>query len=176
MFFSLARAQLHAQVCVPEPLRMSTIAERLLLLRGKTKQGEFANSLGINPNTLRSYENGRTSPNHEFLEQICVQFSVSPEWLLLGHGPIRPEDSETPQNELPQPMPHDEALRRLEARLDASENERRELGIENRQLHRDKAELLRENGELREKLARLEERKHRHDLTHGLPAEDSGVA
>src|SRR5574344_1354858 len=68
---------------------MSTLADRLLLVRGKAKQGAFARGLGVNPNTLRSYENGRSSPNQEFLERICVQFSVSAGWLVLGRGDMR---------------------------------------------------------------------------------------
>ncbi len=64
----------------------SSIAERLLQVRGAIRQGEFAKALGINPNTLRNYENGRVSPNNAILERICVQFSVNPAWLLLGTG------------------------------------------------------------------------------------------
>lgn len=71
-----------------ELLHMNTISERLLLLRGKTKQGDFAKALQINPNTLRNYENGRVLPNQEILERICVEFSVSAEWLLTGRGPM----------------------------------------------------------------------------------------
>ena len=67
---------------------MNTFAERLLLLRGKIKQNEFAKLLEINPNTLRSYENGLALPNQKLLESICVKFSVFPEWLLLGTGPM----------------------------------------------------------------------------------------
>lgn len=83
----ILRAKLYAKLkawnfCMP------TIAERLLLVRGKTKQGEFAKLLNINPNTLRNYENGRVTPNQEILERVCVQFSVLPEWLLLGTGPM----------------------------------------------------------------------------------------
>ena len=63
----------------------------------------------------------------------------------------------------------------MENKLETSEAERRELADENRQLHRDKEALLRENGELREKVARLEERKRRYELTHGFPAESSKV-
>lgn len=66
---------------------MKTIGERLLFVRGEMKQGAFAKALNINPNTLRNYESGRVSPNQDILERICVQFSVSPEWLLLGTGP-----------------------------------------------------------------------------------------
>lgn len=65
---------------------------------------------------------------------------------------------------------------KLEAKLEISEEERRELSAENRRLYQEKSILERENGDLREKVARLEERKRRHDLTHGIASEDSGVA
>lgn len=78
---------------------MSTIAERLLMVRGSAKQGEFAKALSINPNTLRNYENGRVLPNQDILERICVQFSVSPVWLLLGTGSMYSQ-GEVPQNEV----------------------------------------------------------------------------
>lgn len=73
----------------------STIAERFLMARGKMKQADFAKALGITPNSLRNYESGRVSPNHKVLERLCVQFSLSPAWLLLGQGPMRIID-ETP--------------------------------------------------------------------------------
>lgn len=148
---------------------MSTISERLLLLRGKTKQKEFARTLAINPNTLRSYENGRSSPNQELLEQICVQLSVSPEWLLLGRGPMRADPlAKNAEQEPPAPDSNPAApastcrqCEELRKALAGEQQERRELCAENRQLHRDKAELLREIGELRATVVRLEERAQR---------------
>lgn len=106
---------------------MSTIAERLLTLRGKAKQGEFAKLLGINPNTLRSYENGRSSPNQDFLEQICVQFSVSPEWLLLGRGTMdgKNGDSSCEHEDAQAESVPCARCARLEMRLEAVEGERR---------------------------------------------------
>ncbi len=68
-----------------------------------------------------------------------------------------------------------ERCTKLEGKLEATEAERRELAAETRQLHRDKELLLREIGELREKVARLEERKRRYELTHGLAVEDRDV-
>ena len=64
---------------------------------------------------------------------------------------------------------------KLENKLEKLELQRDEIADENRQLHRDKEALLRENGELREKVARLEERKRRYELTHGFPVESSKV-
>ena len=69
---------------------MITFAQRLLALRGATKQKIFAQELRINPNTLRAYEEGRSLPNQKVLERICVKYSVSPVWLLLGEGSVRP--------------------------------------------------------------------------------------
>ena len=165
---------------------MTTIAERFLLLRGKAKQGDFAKELGINPNTLRSYENGRSIPNQELLQQICVQFSVSPAWLLLGNGPMRTakasseETKEQPSipSSISEVTPHTDCLRctKLETKLEKVEIQRDDAIEENRQLHRDKAELLREMGELRATVARLEERKNRLAIASGMPSENSGVA
>ena len=63
---------------------MSSIAERILAVRGDTPQASFAKALEINPNTLRSYERGLAIPNQEVLARMCVKFSVNPAWLLLG--------------------------------------------------------------------------------------------
>lgn len=155
---------------------MDTLGKRIRVLRGKNSQVWLAKKLGIPPTTLSNYEHDKSELNFALIEAITTIFQVNTDWLLFGRGPMRPSDAETLQDDLSHPAPHDEALRRFESRLDALEDERRELNAENRQLHRDKAELLRENGELREKVARLEERKRRHDLTHGVPAEDSDVA
>lgn len=65
---------------------------------------------------------------------------------------------------------------KLEAKLEISEEERRELSAENRRLYQENSKLEKEKGELREKVARLEERKRGYERAHGLPAEDSDVA
>ena len=155
---------------------MNSLGSRIKIIRGTANQIQFSADMGIPQTNLSRYERDVSVPDLELLVRLADKYGVSLEWLIAGRGSMRPEGSESIPNELSQPVHHDEAVRRLEARLDASENERRELCAENRQLHRDKAELLRENGELREKVARLEERKRRHDLTHGMPSENSDVA
>ena len=74
----------------------SSIAERILTVRGTRKQGDFARELDVNPNTLRAYEKGRATPGQDFLERLAVKFSVNPEWLLLGRGDmhLRPNASD----------------------------------------------------------------------------------
>lgn len=153
---------------------MSTVAERFLILRGKAKQGAFADILGINPNTLRSYENGRSIPNQELLEKICVQFSVSPSWLLLGVGPMRSGDPAEQPMPATQPVvppvpglaPQATCQRcaKLEAELDIERQERRDLAAENRQ-------LWEKNAELRERLARYEERAIKPDMEEPDPGD-----
>lgn len=71
---------------------MSTIADRIIAVRGKMRQADFAEKIGINTNTLRNYENGRALPNQKVLESICVHFSVNSSWLLLGAGSIYVSD------------------------------------------------------------------------------------
>jgi phage repressor protein C with HTH and peptisase S24 domain len=46
----------------------------------------FAQQTGVSKNTLINYRDGATSPSADFLEKVCRDFSVSPQWLLLGQG------------------------------------------------------------------------------------------
>lgn len=152
---------------------MSTIAERLLLVRGKIKQGEFATLLDVNPNTLRSYENGRSCPNQEFLERVCVQFSVSAEWLLLGRGPMHigeAQPTNTPQPEQTQPSETTSTTtcarcERLEEELAEERRERRELSAELREVNAENRRLAKENNELIKENAELRKEKPEENLT-----------
>ncbi|HJB66944.1 MAG TPA: hypothetical protein H9768_11805 [Candidatus Mailhella merdavium] len=152
---------------------MQTLQERLTYIRGKQPRDIFAPSLGIKPTTWRNYELGATLPTSDALSAICNILKISPQWLLLGEGPIRTENvqatSPLPKHAsdtVPQAAcPH---CAELEEELKTERRERRELAAENRQ-------LWRENGELREKVARLEERKRRYELTRGLAVEDRDV-
>ena len=159
---------------------MSTVAGRLLQVRGKTKQGDFAKLLGINPNTLRTYENGRSLPNQDFLARVCVQFSVSPSWLLLGEGPMRVGEK-LPGTKVIAPQEKTSAKTErsnevLLALLAEVQRERQDLSKENQLLHKEKEVLLREIGDLRAQVARLEERKNRLAVVSEQPVANSGVA
>ena len=48
--------------------------------------GQLAKKAGVSKNTLINYRDGATSPTAEFLEFLCREFSVDPEWLLLGES------------------------------------------------------------------------------------------
>ncbi|MEG1609635.1 MAG: S24 family peptidase [Bilophila sp.] len=67
---------------------MTTIAERLIFLRGNATQMDFAERMGINVNTLRAYEKGRALPGYEVLESLCVKLEVSAAWILTGKGEV----------------------------------------------------------------------------------------
>ena len=94
----------------------------MLMLRGSTKQGTFAQELEVNPNTLRAYEEGRSLPNQDVLSRICVKLSVSPAWLLLGQGPMKaeaPATSPSAQDFLKESDSEFVAVSMVEARLSA---------------------------------------------------------
>ncbi len=181
LFLEKARVRNWRKSLRPELLHMNPIQERLRLVRGGTTQAEFASLNGLPLSTYSRYERGATAPDLDFLQSLCVKFDISPTWLLLGVGAMRatssPETPSLPHAHNPEPTPQAACAHcaELEEELKSERKERRELATETRQLHRDKELLLREIGELREKVARLEERKRRYELTHGLAVEDRDV-
>ncbi len=157
-------------------------SERLKIIRGDLTQAEFAAKLGIHKNTLGRYERGESEPDFSVCVNICSIFGVSPNWLLLGAGPVRESDvrEQAFQPEMPAAIPRMQDMcprcARLETKLESLDKDFREVIAENRQLHREKEEILRENGVLREKIARLEERKSRLAVASDQSAQNSGVA
>lgn len=159
---------------------MNDLAERLISLRTGLSRREFAKSLGITESTLRNYEKGASSPDAQFLAEICKKMRLSPEWLLFGTGSSRTADASSPKAEASMKTLSSECPRcdKLERDLELEKEERRELATDNRRLYREKEELhrekeqlmrekeqlLRENGALREKLARLEAEHARHSV------------
>ena len=87
---------------------MSSIADRLVFLRGSATQAEFADRVGINVNTLRGYEKGRALPGYEVLESLCSKLNVSPGWILTGQGNVLQEAPFSGLNETPRPLPQPE--------------------------------------------------------------------
>ena len=159
---------------------MNTFGDRLRIIRGKQSQADFSAILGIPQVTLGNYERGRNQPRFELIEKICSLFEINVSWLLFGKGAMHLDDIRSPllhseSSQVSAPEAACTCCTKLENKLEKLELQRDEVVAENRQLHRDKEALLRENGELREKVARLEERKRRDELTHGFPAESSKV-
>lgn len=42
--------------------------------------------------TVRRYMLGSASPRVDFIAAVCERFNVSADWLVMGVGPMRPED------------------------------------------------------------------------------------
>lgn len=175
---------------------MNDLAERLVALRRGLSRREFAKNLGITESTLRNYEKGASSPDAQFLANICKKMAISPEWILFGIGPTRTTDAPRKKDEVIVETSSRECPRcaKVERELELEREERRELAVETRKLYRekeelhlakeqllrekeaDKAELLREIGDLRAKVARLEASKNRLAGASGIHSENSGVA
>ena len=150
----------------------TSLPNRLKLIRNGMPQTEFAALVGIHKSSWGRFERGESEPSSSDLKSICSILNISAEWLLLGTGPMKPNISPSEHDQEKISLQSTTQYKRLEEELENERRERRELADENRQLHRDKETLLRENGELREKVARLEERKRRYEITHGLYVED----
>lgn len=131
---------------------METLGKRIREARGKHSQDIFCELIGVSKGSLGFYERDENLPKVDVAIKICSVTGVTLSWLLTGEGPMRPGEP-TPK----EPVAGNSSVQRKEERLIALEEERRELSVENRQLHRDKAALLQEMADMRERIARLEE-------------------
>lgn len=71
---------------------MSTLGNRIKLLRGKQSQTAFAALFEIPQVTLGNYERDRNEPRFELIHKICTHFEINVEWLLFGTGPMHPTE------------------------------------------------------------------------------------
>lgn len=142
---------------------MQDLGERIRRVRGHTSQVAFARRLGISKGALGCYERGANCPNVEVILKISRLCHISLEWLVTGSGPMMAaretviSDTEDYASGGAQSSGGEEAealLRRhcawLQQRLDAMEEERRDLSRENRLLWQRTADLG-------QRLARLEQ-------------------
>ena len=56
------------------------------------EQAEFAASIGVEAETYRTYERGRSQPKFGVLERICEKTGVSLDWLIRGKAMRLPGD------------------------------------------------------------------------------------
>lgn len=70
---------------------MSTIGERIRLLRGKQTLDEFSKKNGIHRVTLSRLEKGERTPDATFLQLVVQNTGVRSEWILMGAGQMYPE-------------------------------------------------------------------------------------
>lgn len=136
------------------------IGERLKIVRNKESREVFAAKIGIHPQSLYRYEQGGRSVDSSVIYAVCSEYEISSDWLIFGTGPMRRTDGPQPASALNQPpqappeaaeqCPACSRCAKLEQRLEASEEERREITQENRKLWQEIATI-------REKLARMDE-------------------
>jgi transcriptional regulator with XRE-family HTH domain len=60
------------------------IGSRIRQIRGRCSRAEFAEELGIHPQTLYMYETGKRVVDVELVRELCKKFNVSAEWLIFG--------------------------------------------------------------------------------------------
>ena len=65
------------------------IGDRIRKVRGKTSRADFAQQLGIHPQTLYLYEKGKRVVDVDLIQQLCAKFAVPVEWLIFGEGQLQ---------------------------------------------------------------------------------------
>lgn len=66
---------------------MSTIGERLRMIRGGRSRKEFAAQYGVHPNTIMRYEEGlRKHIPQDFIDLLAGNENINPIWLMSGEG------------------------------------------------------------------------------------------
>lgn len=66
---------------------LTTLGERLRILRGEMQQAEFAALWGVHKNSLANYERGMSFPTIDKVQRLLEMFpGVSPLWLVTGEG------------------------------------------------------------------------------------------
>lgn len=72
---------------------MSTLGERIKMLRGETSQQQFADKLSITRQYVALLESDKRDPSPLLIDSLCQKFGVRREWLELGHDPMYVKDS-----------------------------------------------------------------------------------
>lgn len=69
---------------------MTTLGERIKLVRRDVSRDRFAPMTGISKTALVNYENNERDPGSEYLNKILSLFpDINPAWLLTGEGEMR---------------------------------------------------------------------------------------
>ncbi|MCK9444842.1 MAG: helix-turn-helix domain-containing protein [Tissierellaceae bacterium] len=70
-------------------MSLNNIGDRIKEIRGKQSRAEFAEALGIHPQTLYLYEKNKRTIDVALIQKICLQFGVSAEWLIFGEDRLQ---------------------------------------------------------------------------------------
>lgn len=140
---------------------MNDLASRLKIVRGKRSAKDIAALMGCSMQTIYRYEWGVRVPDEQFLQELAEKTGTSLDWLKgdnLDHDtPVKnPPRRKASPSARQYCMELEARLEKTEQKVEALEDERRELAAENRRLYQEKEDVLRENCLLREKIARLE--------------------
>lgn len=73
---------------------MTTLGERIKILRGSMSQQQFADQLSITRQYIALLESDKREPSPLLIDSLCQKFQVSREWLELGHEPMKVADLE----------------------------------------------------------------------------------
>ena len=130
---------------------MSNVANRLIFIRNTKSRRSFAEEIGVKESTLRNYEQGITQPTADFLENVCKKLSISPQWLLLGSGPIKPGELNSSEQGAPSAVERGAACGQCRELLHQNRELLKQLGVANERVYqageREKM-LLKENAAL----------------------------
>ncbi|MEW6595692.1 MAG: S24 family peptidase [Thermodesulfobacteriota bacterium] len=67
---------------------MTTLGERIKIIRGDTSREKFAPLLGVSKNTIVNYETDARTPDTNFVVRLLELYpDTNPTWLLTGDGP-----------------------------------------------------------------------------------------
>ena len=71
---------------------MTTLGERIKILRGSMSQQQFADQLSITRQYIALLESDKREPSPLLIDSLCQKFQVRREWLELGHEPMKTAD------------------------------------------------------------------------------------
>ena len=107
----------------------ATVADRIRTLREHEKltQADFSAAVGTSRSYISRIEKAHDVPGRNFLMAVASEFSVSLDWLLHGHGDMRPSGPVTENEALLlyafRNMPTDEAETHLKLMLQRANKE-----------------------------------------------------
>lgn len=82
---------------------MTTLGERIRILRGESSQQEFADKLSISRQYVALLESGRREPSPVLMDSLCQKFQIRREWLETGAEPQYPEQVQSgPETIIPE--------------------------------------------------------------------------
>lgn len=70
-------------------MKLNTLGARIKHVRGALSQEAFAAKLDISKGALGGYERNANQPPSDVLQRICADDSISIDWLVTGHGPMK---------------------------------------------------------------------------------------